>query len=295
MNTSLDLLRQPDRSRLLAVIVILSTMLALAACSSSSDDDNAAREPAPVTDASDTEPPAAPTTETTTPTSGTTATVVSTVTTVGPTTVTTTKPTKSVPPGACRTVPPIPSDATYVSYHSADPDGDGATDEIAFYQTVEGRWHLRAELTSGSTIDGVIGETGSVIIGQPFVGAHDLDRDGDDELAARAGSGAAADLVAFWELRGCELAAITLDGKPAVFPIGTSVAAATGLSCSDGYADHLYFTDLTSHDGLVYEGRIAAFDLVNGRLVDRGGEGASYPIENLGTSVGLHCGSLALT
>lgn len=269
--------------------ILLTLLLSLAACTSSDDTSAATAEPSTTSS----EPPAtsapSPTTDQPSPTTTPSSTTEPSTTTISTTVSTTDPPTTPCPPQLT-----LPDGARDVSFHTGDPDGDGSMDELVTYRGVDDRWYLRADLASGATVETAITASGLSIGGRPFVGAHDLDRNGDDELFTRAGTGAAADLVALWDLESCQLAAVTLDGVPAVFPVGASAGAATGLSCSNRYVDDLYFADLSSRDGQLYEGVIAAYDLDDGRLLNTGVEGAGYNGDDLGTIAGLHCGPLVL-
>ncbi len=81
-----------------------------------------------------------------------------------------------------------------------------------------------------------------------------------------------------------------LDGAPAVFPIGLSDSAASGLDCNPSYVDDLYVVALTSSDGETYGGRITGYNLAGTELVEASGEGAELGRADAAGLAVLHCG-----
>lgn len=125
-------------------------------------------------------------------------------------------------------------------------------------------WHLRVELGGGrGTVDELLttapSDTASV------AGARDLDGDGDDELLVVVARGAAAEIYGVYDLDGCDLEAVQLDGAAAELAVGGGVVELHGLRCEpDGG-----LTELTarSEDGLAYSTSTRTFALRDGTLV----------------------------
>jgi hypothetical protein len=183
-------------------------------------------------------------------------------------------------------------DATDPTAIAVDLDLDGVADDVRTYFTPgEGRWRIRVEWAGGGATEQVIGDSSG---GAPAraVGPHDVDGDGTPELFAIVGSGAATVLVGLYDVAGCELARVTLDGEEVSFPVGATVQHASGLSCGPfGDLDRL-FADFVADD--TFEGGVEPFTLSGSELTAGFGDGATFSAEEAGALAVFDCGTLQL-
>ena len=115
-----------------------------------------------------------------------------------------------------------------------------------------------------------------------LVARGDLDGDGRDELFARAPMGAYTDRISVYTLDDDGSAVpVTLDGTPAVFPVGASVRNQAGLRCN-GQNHTLRVYSGQSDDGETYIVAWHDLRLENGALAEAGlGRATAHPGDEL--------------
>ncbi len=228
----------------------------------------------------------APTTTTTAPATTTTVPTTTTTMAVSPTSSSTT--TTTIP--TCPPAPSLVSGATDVIAVTGDFDGDGVPDDLTTYlDPAAGRRHVRVELAAGGGSDRII-EDADPVMGSRPLGGHDLDGDGRDEAFVVVGSGASAQLVGLYAWSGCTLVRITLDGAPAVFPVGASVTHGEGLSCNGvGELDELR---VETTDGITWDGTRIPYQLAGSVLVAGATETFTAGTDEALTVVGVDCSGL---
>ena len=107
--------------------------------------------------------------------------------------------------------------------------GDGGADRLTSVREGDDAWRLLVELDRGG---GAVLELAT--FGGPVgvVGGADVDRDGDDEVWARTGAGAATTIVGLFSFEDCALAPVQFaSGGPVELPVGGSVGTTSGVEC----------------------------------------------------------------
>lgn len=217
------------------------------------------------------------------------------VTTTGQGSATTLAPSTTVGPGAACPSSPLPANVSNVTTAPGSFDGDGQPDVLRAYQAA-GVWHLRAELSAGGQVDVTVPNVGTADVVKA-VGGFNIDSGAAHEAFASVGAGGYATLVGVWRAGGfCQLTRLTVNGQPATFPVGSSVANRSGLRCVGGTA--LQILDAKSTDGTQYTGTIANYDMTGNTLVLANTSppqtlGAGDP--NLAPYGAFTCGTLSLS
>ncbi|MFQ5556427.1 MAG: hypothetical protein ACE5GB_02810 [Acidimicrobiales bacterium] len=126
---------------------------------------------------------------------------------------------------------------SFVVLAGGDVDGDGAIDTLHAYSVGDpnqpGSWWLQVSFASGGGTTLQILDPGATLSGvRPFDG-FDINASGKDEFFAVVGAGASTVQLGLFEVAGCGLRRITLDGLPSVFPVGASVNFVSGIECVD--------------------------------------------------------------
>jgi hypothetical protein len=154
-----------------------------------------------------------------------------------------------------------------VTRATGDFDGDGARDDLVVYGGQSPTpWHARVVLAYGYAADIPIGND---VVGRAL-GGFDIDG-GEDEAFVVVGAGAATTLVSILTMRDCDLAVVQMPGGfDAVFPVGATVGAQSGLECFPG--DGIAGYEQTTSDGTTYEWQMRRFGLSGVDLVLRATE-----------------------
>ena len=213
-------------------------------------------------------PDSTTTTSTTATTTSTTAVPATTSTTTGP---------------ACPAAPSV-SDGTVGGTLVGEPtpvvatiDG-GAADDLVSTELGEGGWHVVVRLADGGAIDELLPSAAADSV--RVRSAIDIDADGTDELWVQVGTGASVDIVGLYDLDGCDIEPVLIEGVPAQFSVGGTVLLLQGLACGESDVTHL---GATSEDGVTYAALDLTYELEGGSLVRIGDENE---VEDLrGTSV----------
>lgn len=189
--------------------VLLAVLLvaALAGCSDDAADD-------PANDAIPGPTPSATTTSTSAPTATPTATA------------------SVVPPSVPATTP-----ATRGPARDGDVDGDGREDRVTATQDL-----LTVVLTSGRTVTAPL----TADTEPPVQGVVDVDRDGRAEVFLETTRGASTVFYTPFRFDGTTLAALQINGEPALLGVGGTVTHGEGFACAKGL---LMVATSTSEDG----------------------------------------------
>jgi hypothetical protein len=170
--------------------------------------------------------------------------------------------TSTAPPPACPDAPPETVAATGPAI-PADVDGDGQDDQVGTFPVEGIGTRLRVDLAAGGsvvhTIPAQADHTATV------QAAVDLGRDGSDELWVEVGQGASTDIFGLYDLDGCDLEAVQVDGTDAQFGIGGPVLLLQGLRCDD--AGRIVHLGATSEDGESFATLDLIYELRDGELV----------------------------
>ncbi|MDJ0952801.1 MAG: hypothetical protein QNJ81_03910 [Acidimicrobiia bacterium] len=232
----------------------------------------------------------------------TTTTVATTTTTQAPattttqpvettTTTTSTTTTTTVPPSVCPLPAALPDGTLTFAGGSGDFDGDGNEDALLTYQASPDMWRVRIVFADGGGADAAIVEGMDFSPPQP-IGGHDVDGDGADEAFLTVGSGASTAEIGLFDIATCVASRITTGGVPAIFPVGASVGAVSGLSCPEAGSIHRNFAQFVSEDN--YEGGFEPYTLAGAVLTPGFGDGAGFTADEAFALAVLDCGSLAL-
>jgi hypothetical protein len=182
-----------------------------------------------------------------------------------PTPTQTSVPTLTPTPAVCGEAPAPPGDALDLTSVTTDLTGDGLDDELATYAVPsEDEWHLRITFGAGGSIDEVIEGSSLVAAARP-IGGHDIDGDGRAEAFVTVGSGAATILIGLYVVGDCGLSRVTLDGFPAVFPVGATVGNTSGLRCEAPGLSRLFAMQTTEES---YVGGSQPYALQGSVLID---------------------------
>ncbi|HEX2047496.1 MAG TPA: hypothetical protein VHF27_07015 [Acidimicrobiales bacterium] len=172
----------------------------------------------------------------------------------------------TAPTGCPSLSPPGTTDATTAG---GDFDGDGRPDRFLTYRvTPGGAWRVRAELAAGG---GGEVELPATAEGVKAVGGVVLDVGPSQAGFAVVGRGGAGDTLGLFVLRSCRLERVTLSGRPAEFPVGTTATARAGLACQ---VPGLVAYEATSTDGRFYQARSVGYLLV-GVILDEANRSTS--------------------
>jgi hypothetical protein len=221
------------------------------------------------------------------PTTGTVSTTTTDTTTTDTTTTDTTTTTEA---NTCPAGTRIPPDATDVTETSTDLDLDGLDDNVKTYFPLTGEyWRIRVEWATGGSTDQVINDSANGNRVRP-IGPYDVDGDGTPELFVVVGNGAAIDLVGIYDIAGCELTRVTLNGTEASFPIGASAQHVRGLSCGPVSNLDRLFADFVADD--TFEGGVETFTLSGSELTAGSSDETTFTSGEMDAWVFLGCGDL---
>lgn len=239
-------------------------------------------------------PPAVPVTTATLPptTAPPTTLAPSTTSTTTSTTSTTTSTTTTVAPGVCPQLDPVPVGSVVFAGVPGDYDGDGLEDVLTTYLDDSGSvWHMRVVFGGGGGVDDVIVDVDPVAPARP-IGGFDVDGDGAEEVFITVGAGASTVLVGLYDVGDCFATRVTLEGQPAVFPIGASVGAVSGLSCPE--VDFIEEDSASYVAEDEYEAGFAPYRLDGAVLTAFPGDGAGVTADEAFALAILDCGDLTL-
>ena len=195
-------------------------------------------------------------------------------------------------PAPCPAGPAIPADAAAGDTIAADLDLDGLDETVStYFAPGDSRWHLRVEWGSGGTTDQIVTDSNGATPTRP-IGPHDVDGDGTPELFAVVGSGASTALIGLYDVGPCQVHRVTLDGAPAVFPVGATVGTVSGLSCGPVGDLDAHFAENTGGD--MFEGGFAPHSLAGSVLTPGFGDGATFTGDEAAALATFDCGSLVL-
>jgi hypothetical protein len=174
-------------------------------------------------------------------------------------------PTLTPTPGVCTEAPPAPGEALDLTSLSTDLSGDGLDDELATYAVPsENQWHIRISYGAGGSVDEAIEGSSLVAAARP-IGGHDIDGDERAEAFVTVGSGASTILVGLYVVGDCGLSRVTVEGFPAVFPVGATVGNASGLRCEAPGLSRLFAMQTTEES---YVGGSQPYALQGSVLID---------------------------
>lgn len=170
--------------------------------------------------------------------------------------------TTTAPPPACPEAPPETVAANGPAV-PADVDGDGRDDQVGTFPVEGIGTRLRVDLAAGGSVVNTIPAQADHTA--TIQAAVDLALDGSDELWLEVGQGASTDIFGLYDLDGCDLEAVQVDGADAQFGIGGPVLLLQGLRCDDeGRVVHL---GATSEDGESFATLDLVYELRDGELV----------------------------
>lgn len=150
-----------------------------------------------------------------------------TTTTSGSTTTTSTSTTS---PTLCPQPVELAEGTLIFAGGSGDLDGDGLSDELFTYQAGENDWRVRVTFADGGGADAGIAQSDDLTPPRP-IGGFDVDGDGAEEAFLTVGAGASTTLVGLFDISACVVQRITTGGVAAVFSVGASLGAESGLIC----------------------------------------------------------------
>ena len=175
--------------------------------------------------------------------------------------------TTTTAPAGC---PPLqPAGTTDATTAAGDFDGDGRGDRFVTYRvSAGGAWRVRAEPAAGG---GAEIELPGTAEGVRAIGGTVLDVGPAEAGFAVVGRGPVGDHLGLFVLRACRLERVTLAGRPAEFPVGTSATSRAGLACQ---VPGLVAYQATSSDGRFYRASSVGYLLV-GVILDEANRSTS--------------------
>lgn len=174
---------------------------------------------------------------------------------------------------------------------SGDYDGDGSPDELLTYQAGENDWRVRVTFADGGGADTVIAQSDDLTPPRP-IGGFDIDGDGTEEAFLTVGAGASTTLVGVFDISNCVVGRITTSGAPAVFRVGASLGAESGLICHGDGTVRRNFAQRVDQD--IFEGGYEVFSVAGTSLTSM--ETVSGPLtpEEAASLATFDCGGLTL-
>lgn len=260
----------------------VTAMVVLAACGGDAAPTTTGAAPVVTTSAA---------TTTTTAPAVTTTSMAMTTTVAETTTPVETTTTTTLAPSVCPAAVPLAEGIVVTAGAAGDFDGDGAADEAFTYQVGPDDWRLRVVFADGGAADAPIVD-GEDFVPPRALGGYDIDGDGPQEAFVHVGSGASAALVGLFDVADCVATRITAGGVPAVFGVGGSIGAISGISCAGDGTIHRNFASYIDQD--TYEGGFEPFTLSGSVLIAGPGDGAGFTADEAFALAVLDCGSLSL-
>ncbi len=268
--------------RLPTVIVILT--LAFAGCGGTSEATSTSSTTTTSTTVATTTTAAAPGTTGATTTTNQVETTTTTSTTTSSTTTT-------VPVSLCPAPQPLPEGTLTFAGIPGDFDGDGNQDELLTYQAAPNDWRMRVVFADGGGADAAITHADDLFPPRP-IGGFDIDGDGTEEAFVTVGAGASTMLIGLYDISDCVATRITAGGMAAVFSVGASVGAESGVVCpGDGSVRRTFAQRV---DDGVFEGGFEDYTLNGAALVSQGIQSQQMSAEQAGVLAGFDCGGLIL-
>lgn len=170
----------------------------------------------------------------------------------------------------------LPEGATNHSLSAADVDGDGDMDTLHGY-VLDGQGYVQVSFTGGGGSSLAVDPGFAPMVApRPSLG-HDIDGDGREEFTARIGGGVGGFTHGLFQVDGCTLQAVTLDGEPVELHRRETIGARSGFACMDLDGTdlfHIWELSLTDDEEItlhvedpVYVGAGHRYQLVDGALV----------------------------
>jgi len=270
--------------RRLTVFALVSVLLA-ASCSGDEADSATTATSTPAATAAVTSTEAPDTTLVSTTTTEALATTSSTSTTAGTTT------TSTLVTSVCPALVALPDGTLTFIGGSGDFDGDGTTDELVTYQSAPDAWRMRVVFADGGGADAAIGEAEDFAPPRP-IGGFDIDGDGAQEVFVTVGAGASTILVGVFDVSACVATRVAAGGGPAVFPVGASVGAGSGLACPGNGLVRRTFAQMA--DETTFDGGYEEYTLDGAHLTSQGIVENTMTSEEAAALAGFDCGGLPL-
>lgn len=170
----------------------------------------------------------------------------------------------------------LPEGATHHSLSAADVDGDGDMDTLHGY-VVDGQGYVQVSFTGGGGSSLAVDPGFAPMVApRPSLG-HDIDGDGREEFTARIGGGVGGFTHGLYQVDGCTLRAVTLDGEAVDLHARETIGSRSGFACMDLDGTdlfHIWELSLTDDEEItlhvedpVYVGAGHRYQLVDGALV----------------------------
>jgi len=226
----------------------------------------------------------------------TSATTEAPTTTAGPETTTTTSTstttTTTTMPSVCPTPVALKEGTLKFAGVAGDFDGDGFSDEMLTYQAAPNDWRVRVVFADGGGADAEITHIDDLIPPRP-IGGFDADGDGSDEAFVIVGAGASTTLVGLFDVANCVVTRVSNGGVPAVFSVGASVGAGSGLVCPGDGTLRRTFAQRIDDQGN-FEGGYEEFSLDGARLTSTDTVSGTMTSEDAAMLAAFDCGGMAL-
>jgi hypothetical protein len=266
-------------------LLVLAVVIGLAVVSCGGEPDTAATA-APTTSAAVAVSTTTVAPETTEVTNTTAASETTTTTSTSTTTTTTTIP------SVCPSPVALKEGTLEFAGVAGDFDGDGNPDETLTYQAAPNDWRVRVIFADGGGAETVINHTDDLIPPRP-IGGFDADGDGVDEVFVTVGAGASTTLVGLFDVANCVVTRVSNGGVPAVFSIGASVGAGSGLVCPGDGTLRRTFAQRVDDQGN-FEGGYEEFTLAGSRLTSTNTVSSTMTGEEAAVLAAFDCGGLVL-
>jgi hypothetical protein len=175
---------------------------------------------------------------------------------------------------------------------AGDFDGDGYSDEMLTYQAAPNDWRVRVVFADGGGADAEIAHIDDLIPPRP-IGGFDADADGADEAFVTVGAGASTTLVGLFDVANCVITRVGAGGVPAVFSVGASVGAGSGLVCPGDATLRRTFARRIDDQGN-FEGGYEEFSIDGFRLTSTGTVSSVLTSEDAALLGAFDCGGMTL-
>ena len=170
----------------------------------------------------------------------------------------------------------LPEGATNHSLSAADVDADGDMDTLHGY-VLDGQGYVQVSFTGGGGSSLAVDPGFAPMVApRPSLG-HDIDGDGRAEFTARIGGGVGGFTHGLYQVDGCTLRAVNLDGEPVELHHRETIGTRSGFACMDLDGTdlfHIWELSLTDDEEItlhvedpVYVGAGHRYQLVDGALV----------------------------
>lgn len=172
----------------------------------------------------------------------------------------------------------LPEGATNHSLSAADVDGDGDMDTLHGY-VLDGQGYVQVSFTGGGGSSLAVDPGFAPMVApRPSLG-HDIDGDGREEFTARIGGGVGGFTHGLYQVDGCTLRAVTLDGEAIELHARETIGTRSGFACrqhDNVPVLHVWSLVLLDEDDVdihvgepVYAGIGNMYELVDGELIVR--------------------------